>query len=212
LELAEIADVVAAYRRGARLAKEAGFDGVEIHGANGYLLDQFLQSSTNRRTDNYGGSIENRARLMLEVTDAAIDVWGADRVGVHLAPRGDIHGMGDDDLAATFGYVARELGRRRIAFLCAREGLTEPRLGPALKRAFGGVFIANMGFTAETAAQEIAAGNADAVAWGKLFIANPDLPGRLRTGAALNEPDGTTFYQSPGGDRTRGYTDYAALS
>ena len=212
LELAEIADVVAAYRRGARLAKEAGFDGVEIHGANGYLLDQFLQSSTNRRTDNYGGSIENRARLMLEVTDAAIDVWGADRVGVHLAPRGDIHGMGDDDLAATFGYVARELGRRRIAFLCAREGLTEPRLGPALKRAFGGVFIANMGFTAETAAQEIAAGNADAVAWGKLFIANPDLPERLRTGAALNEPDGTTFYQSPGGDRTRGYTDYAALS
>lgn len=212
LELAEIAGVVAAYRRGAQLAKEAGFDGVEIHGANGYLLDQFLQTSTNRRTDDYGGSIENRARLLLEVTDAAIGVWGADRVGVHLAPRGDIHGMGDEDLPATFGYVARELGLRRIAFLCAREGLAEPRLGPALKRAFGGVFIANMGFTAETAAQEIADGNADAVAWGKLFIANPDLPERFRTGAALNEPDGTTFYQAPGGDRTRGYTDYAALS
>lgn len=212
LELAEIAGVVAAYRRGAQLAMEAGFDGVEIHGANGYLLDQFLQSSTNRRTDDYGGSIENRARLMLEVTDAAIGVWGADRVGVHLAPRGDIHGMGDDNLAATFGYVARELGQRGIAFLCAREGLAEPRLGPALKRAFGGVFIANMGFTAETAAREIAAGNADAVAWGKLFISNPDLPERFRTGAALNEPDGTTFYLAPGGDRTRGYTDYAALS
>ena len=212
LELAEIAGVIAAYRRGAQLAQEAGFDGVEIHGANGYLLDQFLQSSSNRRTDSYGGSIENRARLMLEVTDAAIGVWGADRVGMHLAPRGDSHGMGDSDPAATFGYVARELGARHIAFLCAREGLAEPRLGPGLKKAFGGVFIANQGFTAETAAQEIAAGRADAVAWGKLFIANPDLPARLRLGAALNPPDASTFYVAPGGDRARGYTDYATLS
>ena len=212
LELAEIPGVIAAYRRGAQLAQEAGFDGVEIHGANGYLLDQFLQSSTNHRTDGYGGSIENRARLMLEVTDAAIGVWGADRVGMHLAPRGDSHGMGDADPAATFGHVARELGSRRIAFLCAREGLAEPRLGPALKQAFGGVFIANQGFTAETAAQEISSGRADAVAWGKLFIANPDLPRRLRIGAPLNPPDASTFYVAPGGDRTRGYTDYAALS
>ncbi len=212
LEREEIPGVIAAYRRGAQLAREAGFDGVEIHGANGYLLDQFLQSASNLRTDDYGGLIENRARLMLEVTDAAIGVWGADRVGVHLAPRGDSHGMGDADPAATFGYVARELGARRIAFLCAREGLAEPRLGPMLKRAFGGVFIANQGFTAETAAQEIADGNADAVAWGKWFIANPDLPARLRQGTPLNVPDASTFYVAPGGDRTRGYTDYAALS
>jgi 2,4-dienoyl-CoA reductase-like NADH-dependent reductase (Old Yellow Enzyme family) len=212
LELSEIPGVIDAYRRGAQLAKEAGFDGVEIHGANGYLLDQFLQSSTNQRTDNYGGSIENRARLLLEVTAAAIGVWGADRVGVHLAPRSDSHGMGDANPAETFGYVARELGKRGIAFLCAREGLSEPRLGPALKKAFGGVFIANQGFTAETAAQEIAAGNADAVAWGKLFIANPDLPQRLRSGAPLNAPDAGTFYAMPGSDRTHGYTDYPALA
>lgn len=212
LELSEIPGIVAAYKRGAQLAKEAGFDGVELHGANGYLLDQFLQSSTNHRTDIYGGSVENRARLLLEVTDAAISVWGADRVAVHLAPRSDSHGMGDANPAETFGYVARELGKRGIAFLCAREGLAEPRLGPALKKAFGGVFIANQGFTAETAAQEIDAGNADAVAWGKLFIANPDLPERLRTGAPLNAPDASTFYAAPGSDRTRGYTDYASLS
>ena len=141
LELGEIPAIIAAYRRGAQLAHEAGFDGVEIHGANGYLLDQFLQSSTNQRTDNYGGAIANRARLLLEVTEAAIGVWGADRVGVHLAPRCDAHSMGDATPAETFGYVARELGARRIAFLCLREGLAEPRLGPALKRAFGGVLI-----------------------------------------------------------------------
>jgi 2,4-dienoyl-CoA reductase-like NADH-dependent reductase (Old Yellow Enzyme family) len=212
LELAEIPGVVAAYKRGAQLAQEAGFDGVEIHGANGYLLDQFLQSSTNRRTDAYGGPVENRARLLLEAADAAISVWGAERVGVHLAPRGDSHTMGDANPAETFGYVARELGRRRIAFICAREGLEEPRLGPELKKAFGGVFIANQAFTAEAAAREIASGKADAVAWGRLFIANPDLPERLRTGAALNTPDAGTFYAAPGGDRTRGYTDYAALT
>jgi 2,4-dienoyl-CoA reductase-like NADH-dependent reductase (Old Yellow Enzyme family) len=212
LELSEIPGIIAAYRRGAQNAQEAGFDGVELHGANGYLLDQFLQSSTNHRTDEYGGTIENRARLMLEVTDAAISVWGADRVGMHLAPRGDSHGMGDSNPAATFGYVARELGNRRIAFLCAREGLAEPRLGPALKRAFGGVFIANQGFDAESAEREIEAGNADAVAWGKLFIANPDLPTRLRSRSALNPPDSSTFYVAPGTDHSRGYTDYAALS
>ena len=211
LELAEISGVIAAYRRGAQLAQEAGFDGVELHAANGYLLDQFLQSSSNLRTDEYGGSIANRARLLLEVTDAAIGVWGADRVGVHLAPRGDVHSMGDATPAETFGHVARELGARRIAFLCAREGLGEPRLGPALKRAFGGVLIANQGFDLATAQAEIAAGNADAVAWGQLFIANPDLPARLRSGAPLNTPDASTFYLPPGGDPTVGYTDYPAL-
>jgi len=181
---------------------------VELHGANGYLLDQFLQDGANRRTDDYGGSVENRARLMLEAVDAAVSVWGADRVGLHLAPRGDSHDMKDSDPAATFGYVAREAGRRGLAFLCAREGLTEPRLGPALKKAFGGVFIANQGFTAGTAEAEIAAGNADAVAWGKLFIANPDLPERFRSGAVLNEPQPATFY----GGTDVGYTDYPSMA
>src|ERR1700685_1445995 len=121
-----------------RNAKAAGFDGVEIHGANGYLLDQFLQDGSNKRTDQYGGPIENRARLMLEVTDAVISVWGASKVGMHLAPRGDAQSMGDSNPLATFSYVARELGKRRIAFICAREDLGEGRIGPQLKKAFGG--------------------------------------------------------------------------
>src|SRR5581483_7521200 len=128
-----------AFRAGAENARRAGFDGVEIHGANGYLPDQFLQDSTNRRTDDYGGSIENRARLMLEVADAAISVWGPGRVGMHLAPRGDKHMMGDSDPLATFGYVAEQLGKRRLAFLFTRESLGDRRIGPALKRRFGGV-------------------------------------------------------------------------
>ena len=163
--------------------QKAGFDGVEIHGANGYLLDQFLQDKTNHRTDAYGGSMENRARLMLEVTDAVVSVWGADRVGMHLAPRGDSHDMGDSDPLATFGYVARELGNRRIAFLCVRESLGEKRLGPQLKAAFGGRYIANEQFTLESANEVLAAGEADAVAFGVLFLANPDLPERLRQNA-----------------------------
>jgi 2,4-dienoyl-CoA reductase-like NADH-dependent reductase (Old Yellow Enzyme family) len=208
LEHAEIPGIIAAYRKGAENALRAGFDGVEIHGANGYLLDQFLQDSSNRRTDDYGGVIANRARLPLEVADAVIAVWGADRVGYHLAPRGDSHGMGDSNPAATFGYLATELGKRKLAFLCARESLDEPRLGPALKRAFGGVYIANQGQTLASANQVLAAGEADAVAWGKLFIANPDLPRRLQTGAVLNPPDTTTFY----GGTAKGYTDYPTLA
>ncbi|HET9019010.1 MAG TPA: alkene reductase [Acetobacteraceae bacterium] len=207
LETGEIPAVIEAYRRGAENAQRAGFDGVEIHGANGYLLDQFLQDGTNHRTDAYGGPIENRARLLLEVADAAIGVWGADRVGVHLAPRGDAHDMGDSDLAATFGHVARELGRRKVAFLCAREHDAADRLGPSLREAFGGVFIANEGFTGETAEADLRAGRSDAVAFGKSFIANPDLPERLRTGAALNAPVPDTFYASG----PHGYTDYPAL-
>ncbi len=204
----EIPRIVEAYRIGALNAKAAGFDGVEVHGANGYLLDQFLQDSTNQRDDAYGGSLENRARLLLEVTDACIGVWGAQRVGVHLAPRCDAHDMGDSDPAATFTYVARELGKRGIAFICARESLGEPRLGPQLKQAFGGVYIANESFTADSAEQVLAAGEADAVAFGKLFIANPDLPRRLREGAGFNAPDADSFYA--GGPS--GYIDYPALA
>jgi 2,4-dienoyl-CoA reductase-like NADH-dependent reductase (Old Yellow Enzyme family) len=207
LETSEIPGIVEAFRKGARNAKAAGFDGVELHGANGYLLDQFLQDKSNRRTDCYGGSIENRARLMLEVADAVISVWGPGRVGMHLAPRGDSHDMGDSDPAATFGYVARELGRRGLAFILARESLKEPRLGPKLKAAFGGTFIANEGFTEETAEQVLAAGEADAVAFGKLFIANPDLPRRMRRGAPLNAWNSSTFYAAG----SEGYTDYPEL-
>jgi 2,4-dienoyl-CoA reductase-like NADH-dependent reductase (Old Yellow Enzyme family) len=203
----EIPGVVQAYRQGAENARRAGFDGVEIHGANGYLLDQFLQDKTNHRTDAYGGPIENRARLMLEVADAVISVWGADRVGMHLAPRGESHDMGDSNPPATFGYVARELGKRRLAFICARESLGEKRIGPQLKAAFGGSYIANDKFTLATATQVLAAGEADAVAFGVLFLANPDLPERFRQKAPLNEPDPSTFYASG----PKGYTDYPSL-
>ncbi len=208
LETAELPGLVAAYRKGAENAKKAGFDGVEIHGANGYLLDQFLQDSTNQRDDAYGGSIENRARLMLEVTDACIEVWGAARVGMHLAPRRDAHDMGDSDPLATFGYVARELGKRGIAFICAREAVGENRLGPLLKKEFGGVYIANEKMDKRTAQQVLAAGEADAVAFGQLFIANPDLPRRLETDAPLNQPNPATYYHAS----AEGYTDYPALA
>lgn len=208
LDRSEIPGVIEAYRKGAENAQRAGFDGVQLHGANGYLLDQFLQDGSNSRDDDYGGPIEYRARLMLEATDAAIGVWGADRVGMHLAPRSDSHDMGDSDPAATFGYVARELGKRGIAFLCARESVDgATRLGPQLKAAFGGVYIANEGFTRETAQQVLDAGEADAVAFGRDFIANPDLPRRFAEHAALNPWDTSTFYV--GGER--GYTDYPSL-
>lgn len=208
LELEEIPGIIEAYRKGAENALRAGFDGVEIHGANGYLLDQFLQDKTNIRTDEYGGSIENRARLMLEVVDAAIGVWGAGRVGLHLAPRGDSHGIGDSNPRETFGYVARETGRRQIAFLCARESLGENRIGPALKQDFGGSYIANEKFTLETAEQVLAAGEADAVAFGKDFISNPDLVRRFSEGAALNPFHSETFYGGGAG----GYIDYPTLN
>ncbi|MQA40281.1 alkene reductase [Rugamonas aquatica] len=208
LDTEELAGIVAAYKKGAENAKKAGFDGVEIHGANGYLLDQFLQDKTNQRTDNYGGSIENRARLMLEVTDAAIAVWGAGRVGMHLAPRRDSHDMGDSNPAATFGYVARELGKRKIAFICAREAVGEDSLGPLLKKEFGGVYIANEKMDKQTAQQVLDAGTADAIAFGKAFISNPDLPRRLQLDAPLNEWKAETFYAPA----EEGYTDYPALA
>jgi 2,4-dienoyl-CoA reductase-like NADH-dependent reductase (Old Yellow Enzyme family) len=204
LENSEIPGVVEAYRKAAMNAQMAGFDGVEIHGANGYLLDQFLQDSTNTRTDNYGGSIANRARLMLEVTDAVLSVWEPGSVGMHLAPRMDAHSMGDSDRLGTFSYVARELGERGIAFICAREHKAADWIGPQLKKAFGGIYIANEGFTLDSAQETLALGDADAVAWGKLFIANPDLVERLRTKAVLNTPISETFY-APG---PQGYTDY----
>ncbi|WP_372782230.1 alkene reductase [Phenylobacterium sp.] len=207
LSLDEIAGVVEAYRKGAENAKRAGFDGVELHGANGYLLDQFLQDGSNQRTDAYGGPIENRARLMLEAVDAAISAFGADRVGLHLAPRGDAHDMGDSDLSATFDYVARAMRDRGLAFLMARERVASDSIGPQLKAAFGGVFIVNEGFDLEGAKAALASGAADAVGFGKLFISNPDLPVRLAAGAPLNPWTVETFY-TPGPE---GYVDYPAL-
>ncbi|OGT70808.1 MAG: alkene reductase [Gammaproteobacteria bacterium RIFCSPLOWO2_02_FULL_57_10] len=208
LTLEEIPGVIEAYRKGAENAKKAGFDGVELHGANGYLLDQFLQSSSNHRTDEYGGSIENRARLMLAATDAAISVWGAGRVGMHLAPRGDAHDMGDSDPFATFTYVAKELGKRGIAFICTREHYNAPALTPAIKKAFGGVVIANEALNKDSALQLINDGSADAVAFGKDYISNPDLLERLKQDAPLNPWDKMTFY----GAGPKGYTDYPALA
>lgn len=207
LSLDEIAEVVEAYRKGAENAKKAGFDGVELHGANGYLLDQFLQDSSNKRTDAYGGAIENRARLMLEAVDAAISVFGPGRVGLHIAPRGDAHDMGDSNPLATFGYVARAMRERGIAFLFAREHVAADSIGPQLKAEFGGVYIANESLDGASAQALLDAGEADAVSFGKLFISNPDLPARLKSGAALNAWDMATFY-APG---AAGYTDYPAL-
>lgn len=200
----EVKEIVQQYKRGAENAKAAGFDGVEVHGANGYLLDQFLQDSTNHRTDQYGGPIENRARLMLEVTDACISVWGAGRVGMHLAPRRDSNDMGDSTPLKTFSYVAKELGKRKIAFICAREAVGEDSLGPQIKKEFGGIFIANERFTLEAAEKQIAQGDADAVAFGVLSIANPDLPKRFFEGLPLNQPVKETFYA----EGSLGYTDY----
>jgi 2,4-dienoyl-CoA reductase-like NADH-dependent reductase (Old Yellow Enzyme family) len=144
---------------------------------------------------------------MLEVVDAVVSVWGADRVGMHLAPRGDAHDMGDSDLANVFTKVATELGKRQLAFLCARENFQQDHMGPKMKAAFGGVYIANEGFTADSAREAIAEGKADAVAFGKSAIANPDLVHRFRTDVALNDPDPSTFY----GDGPKGYLDYPAL-
>jgi 2,4-dienoyl-CoA reductase-like NADH-dependent reductase (Old Yellow Enzyme family) len=207
LEIPEIKAIVEAFRRGAQNAQLAGFDGVELHGANGYLLDQFLQDGSNHRTDEYGGPIENRARLMLECVDAAISVFGPGRVGVHLAPRGDSHGISDSNPTATFTYVARELGKRRIAFIAAREHPGPDSLGPSLKQAFGGIFVANEAIDQSIGQQLLDEGKADAVAFGKLFIANPDLPARFAKNAPLNRPNSATFYASG----PEGYTDYPAL-
>lgn len=178
-----------------------------MHAANGYLIDQFLQSSTNQRDDQYGGSLENRARLLLEVTDAVSEVWGAQRVGVHLAPRADSHDMGDANRAETFTYVARELGKRGIAFICSREKEADDSIGALIKEAFGGPYIVNERFTKASANTALASGKADAVAFGIPFIANPDLPARLAADAPLNEAHPETFY----GKGPVGYIDYPRL-
>ncbi|WP_019620540.1 alkene reductase [Amphritea japonica] len=207
LTIDEVKEQVELYRQGAENAKVAGFDGVHVHGANGYLLDQFLQDKTNRRDDEYGGSLANRARLLLEVTDACIGVWGKGRVGVHLAPRMDAHDMGDSNRTETFSYVATELGKRDIAFISTREHAAEDSLTPLLKQLFNGPVIANEQFDKVQANHWLAENKADAIAFGIPFIANPDLPKRLALDAELNAPRPELFY----GQGPVGYTDYPAL-
>jgi len=214
LALDEIADVVEQFRYGALRAKEAGFDGVEVHGANGYLLDQFLRDGTNQRTDSYGGSVENRARLVFEVLDAVTGVWGADRVGIRLSPFGTFNGMSDSDPVALFGHVIERLNGYGLAYLHIVErfpgtevSADEKEALDDLRRRFSGAFIGNGGYDATLAQDAVESGHADAIAFGRPFIANPDLVARLKQGAPLNEPDQATFY---GGDH-RGYTDYPTL-
>jgi N-ethylmaleimide reductase len=215
LTLAEIPDVVEQYRRAALYAKEAGFDGVELHGANGYLLDQFLRDGANHRTDDYGGSLQNRARFPLEVTDAVIGVWGPSRVGYKISPYFSNLGMSDSAPIDTFSYLAKELGARGILYLHVAEAVAGPaaasqgteRATPILKRLFGRAVIVNGGYSLESANSAIAARDADLVAFGVSFLANPDLPERLKRGVPLNTPQLDRFYAG----EEKGYIDYPTL-
>lgn len=213
LTVADIKQVVDEYRRGAANAIRAGFDGVEIHGANGYLIDQFLRDGSNKRNDEYGGSVENRARFALEVVDAVVAEIGAGRVGIRLSPVTPVNDSTDSNPQAVFGYLVEELSKRGIAFIHFIEGATGgTRDLPGFdfawaRKTFKGAYIANNGYTRDMAIDAVESGHADAVAFGRLFIANPDLVERLKRNAALNVPNPQTFYsQGP-----VGYIDYPAL-
>lgn len=210
LDIAELPGIVEQFRKAAENAKAAGFDGVELHGANGYLLDQFLRDGTNKRTDAYGGPVWNRARLPLEVTKAVIDVWGADRVGYRISPNGAFNSMSDSDPAATFSYMTEQLSKLGIVYLHVVDPLADgaKRLSGLLRRKFARNYIVNGGFDAGSADAAIRSGEADLVALGTPFIANPDLPRRYRTGAPLNELDQGTFYAG----EEKGFIDYPALT
>jgi N-ethylmaleimide reductase len=211
LETEELPAVVADYAAASRRARDAGFDGVEIHSANGYLLDEFLRDGTNARTDAYGGSVANRMRLLEEVVTAIAGVWPANRIGVRLSPENRFNDMRDSRPQATFDAVAGMLRGHRLAYLHVLEGDIlggESRMDyRELRRRFGGVYIANNGYTRARAVLALQQGDADLVAFGRLFIANPDLPERFARDAELNEPDPETFY----GGGAAGYTDYPAL-
>ncbi|WP_310628763.1 alkene reductase [Limnohabitans sp.] len=213
LTAAEVKDVVQQFRQAAANAIRAGFDGVEIHGANGYLVDQFIRDGANQRTDDYGGSIENRCRFALEVVDACVAEIGAGRVGIRLSPLTPFNDLADSNPQAVFGYLIEALNQRGIAFIHFIEGATGgPRDLPgfdyaAARQAFKGTYIANNGYDRQMAIDAIESGKADAIAFGRMFISNPDLVERLKLNAALNEPNPSTFY-TPG---PVGYTDYPAL-
>lgn len=194
LRSSEIKDIIKSFQTAAKNAKKAGFDGVEIHGANGYLLDQFLQTSTNLRNDDYGGSLTKRLKFPLEVTDAVLEIWGNGRVGYHLAPRCDAHDMKDENRLETFSALVTELSKRQIAFICTREYVANDSIGTTLRKLFNGTFVANEGFTKQSAEDIIASGNADAVAFGKLSISNPDLVEKFKNNQELIKPNPKTFY------------------
>ncbi len=208
LETEEIAGIVEDFRRGAANAREAGFDGVEIHAANGYLIDQFLREGSNRRDDRYGGTLENRARFLLEVTEAVVCAVGAERVGVRLSPNSSFNDMRDSDPQTTFEYAAAKLRRFGLAYLHAVNTAEADFDFRRLREAFAGRFIINGSYTRDRANASIASGEADLVSFGALFLANPDLPQRFAQNAPLNPPDRSTFY----GGTDKGYTDYPALS
>jgi len=214
---AEVEQLIADFVAAAVRCDKAGFDGVELHGAHGYIICQFLSSEINKRTDEFGGSLENRARLLMEVTEAVVGVWGSDRVGVRLSPSGTFNSMYDSNRAAIFGYVVKELNRFNLAYLHlvaprvegfgTAEG--QPDLGADFFRPiFNGTIITAGGYSFETGNEAIASGNADLVAYGRLYIANPDLVERFAAGAPLNKPDRNTFH---GGDE-KGYTDYPTMA
>lgn len=208
LHAEEMPHVVQDFSDAAGHARDAGFDGVEIHAANGYLIDQFLQDGSNKRQDAYGGSIENRARFLMEVVDACSGVWGAARIGVHLSPYGTAHDMHDSNPEALFGHVAQALGERGLGFLFIREAAGHEALTAALRRQFGGCVIVNQEYTLNRAEEALDEKRADAVAFGRPFISNPDLVRRLKEGEALSEWDASTFY----GDGPAGYVDYACVT
>jgi N-ethylmaleimide reductase len=215
LETSEIPDIVRQFRHAAENAKAAGFDGAEIHGANSYLLDQFLRSGSNKRTDQYGGSLENRARLPLEVTKAVIEVWGGDRVGYRISPHNTGHSMSDANPMETFSCFTRELNKTGVGYLHMIEAIggrfgivpQEARMGSDLRRIFDRTFMLNGGYDLQSGNEAIARGEADLIAFGVPFLANPDLPERLRQNAPLNEPDMATFYAG----EAKGYIDYPPL-
>lgn len=213
LETSEISRVVDDYRKAAERAKKAGFDGVEIHGANGYLVDEFLQSKTNQRTDQYGGSIQNRYRFLREVLEAILTVWPARRVGVRLSPNGVFNDMGSTDYREQFLYVAEQLNRCGLAYLHVMDGLAfgfhqhgEPMTLADFRKVFNGPLMGNCGYTQETAESAISAGNADLIAFGRPFISNPDLVERFRNKLALADAAPLSDWYSPTG--AKGYTDY----
>jgi N-ethylmaleimide reductase len=216
LELSEIPGVVEQFKMGAENAMAAGFDGVEIHGANGYILDQFTKDGSNHRTDAYGGSLENRLHFPLEVADAVIGVWGPERVGYRIAPYFTHYSMSDSNPVETFTRLAQELSHRKLAYLDLVEGVSGPRvpppgttlLTPLLRKEFKQALMVNGGYTAPTGNAILEKGGADLVCFGTLFLANPDLPERFKKNAPLNAPDPSTYY----GSGEKGYTDYPALA
>ena len=210
LEASELPGIVAQFRTGAENAKKAGFDGVELHGANGYLLDQFTRDGTNKRTDAYGGSVENRARLPLEVVDTVLGVWGPALVGYRISPNGAFNAMADSDPVRTFSHLTDALNRRGIGYLHVVDPVADgqKRISPTLRRLFDGTYIVNGGFDLAAANAAIARGEADLVAFGAPFLANPDLPERFQSGAPLNTADPATFYMG----EAKGYIDYPRLA